>query len=170
MKISVLCLVASVALNLVLAGLLLLGSAETPPPAPRVVAPRPAPASVSPGPETWNGLRADDLAAQRDRLRAEGFPPEVVRAILAARIHERLAARRKALEGAQADQPFWKDPVNNPARQAEFRALYKEESAALKVLLGADPDNPTIASSKSPASASATTSNVRPSTVTRPAA
>jgi hypothetical protein len=145
MKISVLCLVASVALNLVLAGLLLLGSAATPPPAPHAVAPRPAPASVSPGPETWNGLRADDLAAQRDRLRAEGFPPDVVRAILAARVHERFAERRKALESAQGDQPFWKNPANDPARQAEFRALYKEESAALKALLGADPDNPTIA-------------------------
>jgi hypothetical protein len=145
MKTSTLLLAGSVTFNLVLAALFFSGPSAPPAPAPVVAAPRPAPKPTAPGPETWAALRTDDLAAQRDRLRAEGFPPDLVRAIVAAQLSERFAGRRKALDAAHRDQPFWKNPVPDPARLADHRALAKEQSAALKALVGADPDNPALA-------------------------
>lgn len=145
MKTSTLLLAGSAALNVALAAFFFSGPSAPPAPAPVVAAPRPAPKPTAPGPETWAALRTDDLAAHRDRLRAEGFPPDVVRAIVTAQLFERFADRRKALDAAQRDQPFWKNPVADPARLADYRALAKEQSAALKALLGADPDNPVLA-------------------------
>jgi hypothetical protein len=87
-------------------------------------------------PEAWNDLQNGDLAALRDRLRAEGFPPEIVRAILAAQIRESFAARRKAIEDAQGETPYWKNPNRDPKTQAALRDLNREQDKILKDLLG----------------------------------
>lgn len=101
----------------------------------------PAPKRAKPAPSVgaWSELSSTDLAAQRDRLLAEGFPPSALRAILAAQIRDQFAARRKAIETNLANAPFWKNPTMDLPTQAQLRALAKEEQKALKDLMGSDP-------------------------------
>lgn len=129
-----------------LALLAILGAGALTPPSPALPAPATAaPAAPAPAAPTardiWAGLRADDLAAQRDILQAEGFPPAAIRALLAAQLRERYAARRKAIESAQQEQPYWRNPVPDASAQAQLRALMLEEQKALRELLGPDPVN-----------------------------
>lgn len=92
----------------------------------------------------WAEVSGGDLAAQVERLRAEEFPPSVIRAIMAAQIREKFAARRKALEAADAETPFW-IANRDPKVQAEQRALAREEQKALRDLLGPDAEQGTHA-------------------------
>src|SRR5687768_10625493 len=46
-------------------------------------------------PDIWPSLHTDELPALVSRLRATGFPPEVIRAILSARLGDAFIARRK---------------------------------------------------------------------------
>jgi len=151
MKISTLLLAGSLAANVALVAVFVAGAFGDTGPAAlgrdvHPSAPATAFRAATLGPETWTALRSDDLAAEIERLRAEGFPPAVIRSILAAQIRESFAARRKALEAAQADTPFWKNPVRDPAIAAELRTLSREEDKQLKELLGPDPDDRTVAS------------------------
>ncbi len=136
---------ASLALNLVLLGVLAVGtldrSAPAVPPAPAASAVAADQKNSAPPARAWEGLGSTDLAATRDRLQAEGFPPSAIRAILAAQIREQFAARRKAIDASLANQPFWKGFSVDPQIQAQLRALAKEEQQALKNLLGPDPVN-----------------------------
>lgn len=102
--------------------------------------------SASPGLDTWNQLQSDDLAVQRNRLRDEGFPASLVRTILVAQVRESFAARRKAIESAPAEQPYWRVARPDPKVQAELRAVVKEQERALRELLGPDPENGAAAS------------------------
>ncbi len=146
MKISTLILAGSLAANVILLGMIAVGSSDDSSSAPSPVrqnlskAKSSAPAAA-PGSAAWAELQTGDLAAQRDRLRAEGFPPEIVRAILAAQVGESFAARRKAIEQAQAEVPFWKNPIRDPKLQAAFRDLGREQDKILKDLLGHDARN-----------------------------
>ena len=151
MKLSTLVLAGSLAANVVLLSMIAVGSSSDAGSTTR--APREKPAAKSsasgeaaaPGPEAWAELQTDDLSAQRDRLRAAGFPPELVRAILAAQVRENFAARRKAIEQSQGEIPFWKNPIRDPKMQAALRELGKEQEKILKDLLGRDArdDDPT---------------------------
>src|SRR5829696_3988199 len=80
-------------------------------------------AYAAPGPKTWGTLRAEDLAVERDRLAAEGFPPAAIRAIVTAQVRETFAARRKALEAAKSAAPYWRNTTYDPTIMAESRAL-----------------------------------------------
>jgi hypothetical protein len=102
---------------------------------------QPATAPAAESTADWTELRSDDLAAETKRLRAEGFPPSLVRAIIAAQVRERFATRRKPIEAALADRPYWLQSEPDPKLQAEMRALAKEERAALKELLGNDAES-----------------------------
>lgn len=93
----------------------------------------------------WSVLQTADLATQRDRLRAEGFPPAAIRSILAAQVRETFADRRKALESARGEIPYWKNPQPDPQTQAAMRALDREMQQTLLALLGPDPENGTAA-------------------------
>lgn len=144
MKPSTLVGVLSLAANAALLGVIVIGAAS---PAPKsgAVSKRPAVAAKqaeqTAAADLWAQMRATDLAAQRDRLQAEGFPPSAIRALLAAQIRERSAARRKAIESALANLSFWKSPIPDPQAQAQLRAIAREEQNALKELLGPDPVN-----------------------------
>lgn len=137
-------LAGSLALNVALAITLLVGLSSQ---APAPVAPPPAreskPAAVAPtlDAETWTGLATTQLPDLVSRLRREGFPPDVVRAIITAQINELFAARRKALDPAGASRPFWKDHVQDVNYQGALRQLYREQRAALRELLGADAES-----------------------------
>ncbi len=92
--------------------------------------------------DAWKLLRADDLEAFVANLRAAGFPPAVVRAIVAATLDEQFAARRRQIIGDQPPPPYWKagsqfSLYSNPQMTA-LRQLAREEQDTLKQLLGPD--------------------------------
>jgi hypothetical protein len=152
MKLFPLVLAGSLAANAVLLGLMAVNSSADPDAAAKqlratvaAAKARPPATAATPPPATWTELQADTLAGQRDQLRAAGFPPEIVRAILGAELSESFAERRKAIEQAQGEVPFWKNPLRDPRQQAALRDLYREQEKALKDLLGRDgrSDDPT---------------------------
>lgn len=143
MKASTVLLALSLAGNLGGVALFVAGVREKPAPPANArdsIAPPPAadPAAVAAG--LWSEIKSDDLRTQAENLRADGFPPVMVRAIVAAQISAKFAQRRKALNAAQADRPFWKNSAPDPATQAAYRALAREEQLAIKDVLGPDPD------------------------------
>jgi hypothetical protein len=137
-----LALAASLGLNAAIAYLLLKGSAtDNAATTASLTAGATKIAATPGGPETWSHLQTDDLAQEIKRLEASGFPPNVIRAIIAAHIHEQYAARMKALSPDNLDRPFWKNSSSyDPATMAAMRQLYKEQEKAIKDLLGPDPD------------------------------
>jgi hypothetical protein len=151
MRLFPLILAGSLAANAALVALLVIGATDDATdikPAPvaekKLVTDRHA--ADSSGAETWAALHAEDLPTQVEKLRAEGFPPALIRAIIGARIHESYAERRRALEAAQANAPYWKNAQPDPASQATLRDLWKAEHKTITDLLGPDPDNGTAAS------------------------
>lgn len=136
-------LVVSLALNVALAGLVLVGhnrlDAELAAQAAAASsqAARPAvPASIDP--QIWASLQTPDLAALVQRLGDAGFPKEMIRAIVSGLISEQFAARRRALTADDGTRAFWKDASPDPrASLAQFR-LYQEQEKVLRGLLGAD--------------------------------
>ncbi|MEO5959503.1 MAG: hypothetical protein ABIZ49_02445 [Opitutaceae bacterium] len=107
------------------------------------------PPSASPAvdPATWSKMQTAELPTLVSRLRAAGFPPEFVRAILAAQINESFAARHKALDPDADKRAFWKNAPPNVQLQTAQRQLYREQEKALRDLLGddADPTDPMYA-------------------------
>jgi len=131
----------SLLLNLALAALYLAGSgagSATPPVAPAASeSKRPAPLAI--GEHIWPSLQADALPELVSNLRAAGFPPDMVRAIAAARLEEIFNARMKALFPSFDQMPFWKNqPNNDPALMAAAIKLSRERQLALREALGAD--------------------------------
>jgi len=105
-------------------------------PSPAVVA-RPESTAIS---EIWLTLKNDELGQLAARLRTEEFPEWAVRAVVTARVRESFGARRKAIEAAQSDVPYWRTAAPDPSRQAELRALARAEQDAVTAVLGRDPD------------------------------
>lgn len=88
----------------------------------------------------WSKVKSDDLPSLVQRLRDAGFPPSIIRAILAAQIRDQFAARRKAIEGDTNDTAFWKNPVIDVSKQKALREIAREERDLLRKLLGPDAD------------------------------
>lgn len=133
-------LVISLLANAAFALLLVSGNRE-PQMQHRVAAPAATtPAAPALNAEVWNGLVDPDPATAVTRLRAAGFPPNVVRTILAALIAEKYSARRKALAEDGASVPFWKERGMDPKRLAALREIDHEQQEELNRLLG--PDSP----------------------------
>ena len=90
--------------------------------------------------QLWSLLQInDDLPTLIARLRAAGFPPAVIRSIVAAEIGERFAARRKELTAQQSETSFWKNQrfsSFDPKVTAALRALSREQTDLVKQLLG----------------------------------
>lgn len=95
-------------------------------------------------PETWTSLQGEDLSTLAAQLRAAGFPPNVIRSIVAAQISEQFAARRKALDPDADNRPFWKNQTTDPQVQAARRQIAREQQKALREVLGdeAEGDDP----------------------------
>src|SRR5690606_38600096 len=85
-------------------------------------------------------LDSADLPDMVAQLRAAGFPPAAIRGIIAARLTERMAAKRKELLSGLEDPPFWKmkRSMFDPKFMAAQREYYQERSKILKELLGPD--------------------------------
>jgi hypothetical protein len=90
--------------------------------------------------KTWNNLQTGDVKVLADRLRAAGFPPAVVRAVIAALVDEKYAAQRKALLAKQDETPYWQRSSfgYDSKLMSALRELNKEERNELKGLLGSD--------------------------------
>jgi len=88
----------------------------------------------------WHRLNpGGDLAAVVTRLRAAGFPPDVVRAITAMLVTEQFDAERYKIDEAALHTPYWKawsnsysDPKVGPA----LRKLQRDQQEMMKRLLG----------------------------------
>ena len=146
MKISSVILACSACANVVLVGAIVHGvsreesaarARRLQPSVAKVVTPSPA-AGADRG---WSEVNAQNVKDQADKLRAEGFPPSMIRAIIAAQIRAGFADRRKAIEVAQGEQPFWRPTTPDPNAAAALRALAMEEQKAIKDVLGNDPVN-----------------------------
>lgn len=98
-------------------------------------------AAPSAGSEAWKALVAGDQPADWvQRLRAAGFPDNIVRAIVSAQIRERYAARRAALQ-KNDDAQYWSKSWNNwgggdAASRAALRDLWRAERKEIKDALG----------------------------------
>ncbi|HTZ20244.1 MAG TPA: hypothetical protein VMC06_05115 [Opitutaceae bacterium] len=133
-----LALLASLALNAAFAFFVFTRPAAPAPSAPATPA---VDGPVAPPPidqNVWPDLQTDDLSALAARLRASGFPPALVRAILAAQLDEQFAARRKALRSAEANLPFWKGQTRDPKLAVALVQLDREQQKLLRQLLGGD--------------------------------
>jgi hypothetical protein len=145
MKTSSLLLAGSLAANVALLAVIAVGGMSgderSRSATPTMASPKPASTgSAGADADVWTQVKNADLHSQVERLQAEGFPPSMVRAIIAAQVRESFAARRKALT-ATNDSAYWLPPNRDPNTQAALRALGREESKMLKDLLGPDPEN-----------------------------
>jgi hypothetical protein len=151
MKFSSLLIAVSVAANVALVSVLITGLTQdsTPPsatPESRVsTADQKQADAASAAAGLWAEMRSDDPREQAAKLRADGFPESMVRAIVAAQIRAGFAARRKAIEAAQGERPYWLNTTPDPAAMAALRALDREEQKAIKDVLGPDPENGMLA-------------------------
>lgn len=139
-------LCASLALNVGLLGLLLVGAASSSSPAPAAAAvdataaktAKSAPSAPAFDEATWSSLRSENLPEMVARLRAAGFPPELVRALMLAQLQEKYAARRKAIDPEADRRPFWSANFMDTRMMQAMRDLGKQQQKELRELLGPD--------------------------------
>jgi hypothetical protein len=154
MKLSVVLLAGSAAINVALLATLLARPALVPAPVralfpgakpsepvvPSSAARRaPSPAPTAP---LWTALETSDLPTLISRLRAAGFPPAVISAVLGARIEAQFSARMRALASTLESVPFWRPSptsyINNTRFNEERTQIYRERTRLLRQLLGDD--------------------------------
>jgi hypothetical protein len=142
MKLSSLFLAGSLVANLILVGAMVVGrSADTDGKTSDDLAASVATAKQAPANATdalWTRVETADLTEFADHLRAQGFPPRTIRAIIAAQIRENFAGQRKALEGATTERPFWEPYTRDPKTQLALSALYREQEKQLRAVLGSE--------------------------------
>ena len=98
---------------------------------------------------TWSTLRSSDLATLVARLRAAGFPPDVIRRVVSDQLGQEFAKRYAGLLKQLFDRPFWKDSNGgsfDPKIMTAIRAASKEYTDTLKSLVGEDPNADNLAS------------------------
>jgi hypothetical protein len=134
-------LVASLVVNLAFA--VVFSLRFRPPPAAATVVPTVATPSAAPllHPDVWPSLKTDDMRELTARLRAAGFPLEIVQAIVSAQIYKSYESRIKALQPPNERLPFWKDPAPNPQNEVALRRLYREIQKTVTDLLGESPNS-----------------------------
>jgi hypothetical protein len=102
--------------------------------------------AAAPGQEpigpVWDSLRGEEVGATVQKLRENGFPPHIVRAITYARVQELFAPRLKALRPDAASLPYWKNATVDPRIRVAEQQLYREQQKMLRDLLGADAEQP----------------------------
>lgn len=108
-----------------------------------IAVPKRAQAKASARQQIWASLEAGgDLKTLVGRLRAAGFPPEVVRAMALAEISARYDTKMRALFEPDPNTPFWQLPTNfistGDNRMDQYGAMQRER-AKLQRELFADP-------------------------------
>lgn len=132
---------SSLALNLILVGMLFAGrnatGVKTDSSAPAATTGAPAAAAKDP---SWTDFKTEDLPAMVQQLRDHGFPPHLVRAVASGRIRDLYAARFRALDPQSDSRPFWMSPGSDVKLMQQQRQLYREQQQALRDLLGPEAD------------------------------
>jgi len=146
MKISSLLLTVSLVANVALVAALVLVPPATAPataPAPRATVAAGSPTSPTATLNTadtgkpWAPLGTENLSTLIARLRAAGFPPSVLRAI----VNQRFELRREELTLDGLDHPYWKSESAfrpDPKLAPNLAELERERAETLKQLFGAD--------------------------------
>lgn len=107
--------------------------AQASPAGPSAPATTPASADVSAAPVNWQTLKpGPNLHDLVTNLRAAGFPPAVIRAIMNQMVADRLA------NPGMDELPFWKRNFNNPEYRAAQEQLNTDRRNLLAELLGPD--------------------------------
>lgn len=91
-------------------------------------------------PRLWPALVTDDSLALRARLRAAGFPEDLVRAAAKAMVASRFDARRREIEGPLPEAPYWKSrlPRYDSAVTTALEALSRERETLNRQLVADD--------------------------------
>lgn len=79
---------------------------------------------------SWTQLRTGDLADTVARLRAEGVPPRILRAIMGALVAERFAEQRRAILTAIAAKPWWRGNPWEAYSDPEITSLQRKLAIA----------------------------------------
>lgn len=93
-------------------------------------------------PQTWTQLSSGDPAATVARLRAEGLPPTLIRAMVRLLVSEQFDERRKVIIEAIKAQPWWLGESYNfdPKIGALRRQLNRDLEDRVNQLLGPNDD------------------------------
>ncbi len=92
-------------------------------------------------PSAWTKLHSDDGPTLVRNLRAAGFPPSMIRALVVASVRESFLPKyRAALPASAAEWSYWKagSTYYDSKLYADIRTLAREETDTVKRLLGAD--------------------------------
>ena len=106
----------------------------------RVAAERSA-AAAKPLPSLWSRLQSDDLTTLVARLRAAGFSPVMIRALVDALVAERFDPRIKAITRERDETPYWRQPpylMSGSKVLEDLNQIYRERARLLRELLGDD--------------------------------
>ena len=129
---------------------------DAPAPNPKLKTQNPEPTSSNPKPGTpnskpapadaWSTLATTDLRTLAARLRAAGFPPSVVRAVIQAQLMNSAFARYQDLAGSIEQKPFWatgrnQSILSDPKFRTALNDLGREYNQLLKDALGPDYQN-----------------------------
>ena len=118
------------------------GEAAAAPAAPAVPPPKSTAASDGAAPavdaKTWSKLDAADLPTLAKNLRAAGFPPEFIRALVLNQVNEALASRRAALDAMLANDGFWKTGALTPEARAMQQQFTADRVKLMRDALGPD--------------------------------
>lgn len=88
----------------------------------------------------WTSLSGGSLAEMVARLRAEGYPVAVIRALVSARVSEEMRPRIRELMAGVPEPEYWASArfVQDPRVTAAQREVYQEYLKTLKDVLGPD--------------------------------
>jgi hypothetical protein len=90
------------------------------------------------GTSAWAAYRSDDFPTLIARLRAAGFPPNVIRDILRTQVSARYNPRLTALLEPDPNVPYWRAPPSffgDAKRQEAINQIQRERAKALRELL-----------------------------------
>lgn len=100
------------------------------------------PASPAPAGNAWSRLHSDDPATFIARLRAAGFPPALIRALVSSELSARYEERMRAIMDPDPTAPFWKMRPTSMSygdkRLDDMRLLQQERARVLRELFKDD--------------------------------
>lgn len=89
--------------------------------------------------ELWSALQSDDLPTLIARLRAAGFPPNLIRAIVDAQVNLLFRSRMQALLAESDNSPYWQPSLtsfNNTKFNEARQQIYRDRTKMMRSLLG----------------------------------
>lgn len=140
---------ASLVANLALAAILLTGSmgrdgteqpsASTPAAAVSASTSGASAGATEPDSDTWVKLQTlNDLPGMMKRLESEGFPPAIVRALMAEQVRAKYAPKRVALDRHLHEVPFWMNGSYGPRVDAAVSETVRDQQKETRELLGTE--------------------------------